>query len=51
MGGRGGPGVGQGHVYHEDIGQHTGETMANEGKRRGRACLKGKESLVRKVGS
>lgn len=25
MGGRGGPGVGQGHVYHEDIGQHTRE--------------------------
>lgn len=31
VGGRGGLGVGQGHVYHEDIGQDTGEREGDTG--------------------
>ena len=34
VGGGRGPGVGQGHVYHEDIGQDTGER--ERGRERGR---------------
>lgn len=32
VGGGSGPGVGQGHVYHEDIGQDTGEERERGGK-------------------
>lgn len=46
VGGRRGPGVGQGHVYHEDIGQDTGERERERegwGQRRGGGETKTKE--------